>query len=128
MDALGDEPEIPEDGELVPARAPLLTPEAKALTATGLVLCSLLGTELFQFLSFLIGDSEGGVSQASRYALFAGPGGALAAGGAVLGWQSRTASTHDLVRALSVAALIIGSLIALATGAGLVVAYTANPF
>jgi hypothetical protein len=97
------------------------------MTGAGLVLCSLLVGGLFQFLGFLLLDRLGENSQAGQYAVYALPTGLTGAGA----WLARTA-LPDLVldrilRALAVAALVVGTVIAAATALGIVAAFALEP-
>jgi hypothetical protein len=128
MDRIGDDGEIRYDDMPPLGRPPLLTPEARAMTGAGLVLCSLLVGGLFQVLGFLLLDRLGENSQAGQYAVYALPTGLMAGAGA---WLARTA-LPDLVldrilRALAVAALVVGTVIAAATALGIVAAFALEP-
>jgi hypothetical protein len=123
MDTMGDGDELEDEG---PWRGTVSespwTPEARAFTAVGLVLASLLSQGLFQFFTFFIsgGNQLGTRGQAL---LYAGPAAVLSGIGAVVGWRARLLPMLPTLRGASVASTVVGALIALAAAAGIVAAW-----
>lgn len=124
MDAMGDADEADDawDDELRQLTwLSVWTPEAQVFTAAGLVLASLFSQGLFQFFAFFIGNDD--LSPGQQALLFAGPGGALAALGAYLGWRTRLLAPTPVLRGVSVASAVVGVVMALAATAGIVTAW-----
>jgi hypothetical protein len=123
MDRTGDGEDFRFDEFAALTRPPLLTPETRALTAAGLVLCSFFAGGLFQFLGFLIVERTGGYGETVQYTVYAAPTGLMAAAGAWLGRQALGGLALDRVlRGLAGAAFVIGVVIAVATTVGIVAA------
>jgi hypothetical protein len=117
-----DDDEIPSPGE------PFLTPEARAFTGAGFILAGLMGTGLFQFLSFFVlNDNNGGAARWLQYSVYAAPTGVLALAGAVIAWPVHREPTNRFVHGLASAVVIVGVVIALAVAAGLVTVATTGP-
>ena len=125
MDTMGHADELGDED--VAVRAPLLSPEARAVTAAGLVLAALMSQGLFQYLSFFVLGNQGSPDPATQYATFAGPMGVIAAAGAALGWQVRGLPLAPGLRGLGVAAAVVGTVITAAALIGIVVAFTGDP-
>ena len=96
------------------------TPEAQAVTAVGLVPASFFSQGMFQYLAFLIGGGD--LSPEQQAVIYASPGGVTAAAGASLGWRGRRLPSTPVLRGLSVAAAVIGVIVALAAAASIVAA------
>ena len=128
MDAMGDADEADDawDDELrqLTGRS-VWTPEAQAFTAAGLVLASFFSQGLFQFILFFVGGND--FSAWEQALLYSGPGAVLAAAGALIGWRARLAPSTPALRGLSVAAAVIGAVMALASVAGIVAAWARGP-
>jgi hypothetical protein len=123
MDAMGDADEADDawDDKLRHLTGPSVwTPEAQAFTAAGLVLASFFSRGLFQYLLFF---NEGNGFSAWLQALTnSGVCAVLAAAGAVVGWRARLAPTTPALRGVSVAAAVVGTVMAVAVTAGIVAA------
>jgi hypothetical protein len=127
-DLMGDADELGLDEDLAPQSRPFLTPEARAITGAGFILAGLMGTGLFQFLSFFVlNDNNGGAARWLQYSVYAAPSGVLALAGAVIAWPVHRAPTNRLVHGLASAVVIVGVVIALAVAAGLVTVATTGP-
>ena len=125
MDTLGDGSVLDDDA---PATAVTwFTPEARVLTAAGLVLAAFTATDIFQYLAFFVLDNNGGRDSGMQYTVFAGPAGAMAAAGAWLGWQGRTDPLAPVLRGLGGAATVIGAFLAAAVAVGIIVAFFFAP-
>ena len=117
-----------DDEDLAPGSQPFLTPEARAFTGAGFILAGLMGTGLFQILTFLVlSNNDGNGSRWQQYALYAGPAGVLALAGAVIAWPVHREPTSRLVHGLASAVVIIGLVIAIAVAAGLVAVAKTHP-
>ena len=123
MDAMGDADEADDgwDDELRSLTgATVWTPEARVFTAAGLVLASFFSQGLFQLLSYFIGGTD--LGQGEQAVGYAGPTAVLAAAGAFIGWPARRLLATPAIRGLSVAAAVVGAVMALAAAAGIVAA------
>jgi hypothetical protein len=121
MDTMGDADELDVE---VAETTPVFTPEARAITAAGLVLTALMAQGLFQYLAFFLLNYDGGPTDPGRqFTIFAAPAGVLAAAGAVLGWTSRRLPATPGVRGLAMAAAVVGAVIVTAVVAGIAVAF-----
>ena len=117
-----------EDGEVQPPGEPFLTPEARAFTGAGFILAGLMGTGLFQFLSFFVlNDNNAGAARWLQYSVYAAPSGVLALAGAVIAWPVHREPANRLVHGLASAVVIVGVVIAVAVAAGLVAVATTGP-
>jgi hypothetical protein len=127
MDATGDAYEADDrwDDELrqMSGRS-VWTPEARAFTAVGLVLASMLTFGLFQFLAFFI--SRDGLDPRTQPLFFAGPSAVLSAVGALVGWRARQAPLSPVLRGLVVATAVVGGVVASLAGLGVVAAMTSD--
>jgi pheromone shutdown protein TraB len=131
-DTMGDADEwadqLDDDESLAPGSQPFLTPEARAFTGAGLILTGLLGTTLFQILTFLVlSNNNGNAERWQQYALYAGPAGVLALAGAVIAWPVHRQPVSRLVHGLASAVVIIGLVIAIGVVAGLVAVANTHP-
>ena len=127
MDAMGDADEADDgwddDHQEVTDRS-VWTPEAQAFTAAGLVVSSFFSQGFFQFLAFFIGSND--LSQAEQAILYAGPTALLAAAGAYVGWRARRLPTTPALAGLSVASAVVGTVMTVASAAGIVAALVNN--
>jgi hypothetical protein len=124
---MGDADELDDYEEPAPGE-PFLTPEARAFTGAGFILAGLMGTSLFQFLSFFVlNDNNGGAARWLQYSVYAAPSGVLALAGAVIAWPVHREPTKRWVHGLASAVVIVGVVLALAVAAGLVTVATTGP-
>ena len=108
------------DDEVPPWGEPFLTPEARAFTGAGLILAGLMGTGLFQFLSyFMLNGNNGNTARWVQYSLYAGPIAVLALAAAALAWPVHREPVSRLVHGLASAVVIVGLVMAAAVVAGL---------
>jgi hypothetical protein len=124
MDAMGDADGW--DDELQNETGPKVwTPEAQAFTAAGLVIVSLFSQGLFRFTLFFVDGDE--FSAWKQSVVYSGPGAVLAAAGAFVGWNARRTPSTPTLRGLSVAAAVVGGVMALVAAAGVVAAGMTAP-
>jgi hypothetical protein len=125
MDSLGDSDDL---YSMPPVRTTLMTPEARAMTATGLVIAGLLSPGIFQYLALFLYLGPNGNDIGWQYTLNAGPSGALALAGAWIGWSVRDdPRLMPMARGLAVASAVVGAAIAVAVVVGAVLAFTVEP-
>ena len=123
METLGDADEVGDED--LPEPGSPWTPEAVVITAAGLVLASMVSSGLFQFLAFYVDPED--VGARPRALIYVGPGAALAALGALLGWRSKTQPLGPALHGLAMASAVIGATIAVASAAGIVMVWMAAP-
>jgi hypothetical protein len=116
------------DDEVPPRGEPFLTPEARVFTGAGLILAGLMGTGLFQFLSyFMLNGNNGNTARWVQYSLYAGPIAVLALAAAGLAWPVHRQPVSRLVHGLASAVVIVGLVMAGAVVAGLLAVAAGGP-
>jgi hypothetical protein len=130
-DTMGDADEWADElheDEVPPSGVPFMTAEARVFTGAGLILTGLLGTTLFQVLSFFVFNSnDASVARWQQYSLYAGPVAVLALAGAALAWPVHRQPVSRLIHGLASAVVIIGLVIAVGVAAGLLAIATTGP-
>jgi hypothetical protein len=126
-DTLGDADELGHGEEVAEHRAPLLTPEGRAIAGAGLVLMSVFTSSIFQFIGFLVLRSDNGGSPAAQFALIAGPSAVLAVAGAALAWSTRSRTLTPGLRGLAGATVVVGLTTAAVVVIGIIAGYAFGP-
>jgi hypothetical protein len=129
MDTMGDAEEL-DDDEQAPSRAPLVTPEALAVTSLAVAMGSFFVTTISQYFAFVVTGPLGltGSDRGKQVALLMAPSLILSFAAVASGLTALRRRPEDRwVAALAVAGVAVGAVIFLLAAAALVAGFTSNP-